>query len=85
MNGSTGSAPMALGCSRTSLRKAIGVGVKNTPERVVQSLWRSQSKGLRELQFWVYEEGEELELQARQHTSLSHPPSTSRWNRNKRD
>lgn len=55
---------MALGCSRTSLRKAIGVGVKNTPERVVQSLWRSQSKGLRELQLWVNEEGEELELQA---------------------
>lgn len=76
---------MALGCPKLGLGKAIGVVVKNTPERVMQSLWRSQFKGLRELQLRVYEEGEELELQACQHTNLSYPPSTSRWNRNKRD
>jgi hypothetical protein len=33
----------------------------------------------------VCEEWEDLELQARQHTSLSYPPCTSHWNRNKRD
>lgn len=36
--------PWLKGAQELDFREAIGAGVKNTPGRVEQSFWRSQSK-----------------------------------------